>query len=157
MTLYTKLPRDKLKSKHSSIVDFAFKGGDKTFIRLSDNGEVYYGKKIKGELGFSKSPLKTTVNNLIENCYFNAGNAAMKQAIGIPVEIDTVSFWANLLLYSYEEEYMSSLISSDKIKTRHFHSAKRFIDDLCTINDSGDFGRSICDIYPKGLELKAEH
>ena len=33
-----KLPYDKLKSKLSSIVDFAFKRGDKTFIRLSNNG-----------------------------------------------------------------------------------------------------------------------
>ena len=30
---------------------------------------------------------------------------------------------------------------------------KRFIDDLCTTNDGGKFGRSICDIYPKELEL----
>ena len=38
----------------------------------------------------------------------------MKQAMGIPVGIDPAPFWANLFLYSYEEEYMSSLISSDK-------------------------------------------
>ena len=52
---------------------------------------------------------------------------------------------------------MSSLISCDKIKARHFHSTKRFIDDLCAINDSGEFGRSICEIYPKELELTVEH
>ena len=38
-------------------------------------------------------------------------------------------------LYSYEEEYISSLISSDKIKAKHFHSAKSLIDDPCAIND----------------------
>ena len=52
---------------------------------------------------------------------------------------------------------MSSLISSDKTKTSHFQSTKRFIDDLCAINDGGEFGRSFCDIYPKELELKAEY
>ena len=52
---------------------------------------------------------------------------------------------------------MSSLISSDKIKARHFHSLKRFIDDLCAINDGGEFERSICNIYPKELGLKFEH
>ena len=35
----------------------------------------------------------------------------MKQAIGIP----------NHFLYSYEEQYMLSLIYSDKIKARDFH------------------------------------
>ena len=70
--------------------------------------------------------------------------------------------WSGIILgrpflCSYDEEYMSSLISSDKIKARHFHSLKRFTDDLCAINDGGEFERSICDIYPKELELKFEH
>ena len=49
---------------------------------------------------------------------------------------------------------MSSLTSSDKIKARHFHSTKHFIDDRCAINDDGEFERYICDIYLKRLELK---
>ena len=52
---------------------------------------------------------------------------------------------------------MLSLISSDKIKTRHFRSTKRIINDLGAINDDGEFERSICDIYPKELELKVNH
>ena len=36
-TLSSKLTRDKLKSKLSSTVDFAFKVGHKTFIRMSNN------------------------------------------------------------------------------------------------------------------------
>ena len=70
----------------------------------------------------------------------------MKQAIGIP----------NHVLYSYEEEYMSSLIYSDKIRARHFHSTKHLIDDLYTINDGREFGRSIYGIYPKEFEVKVE-
>ena len=52
---------------------------------------------------------------------------------------------------------MASLNSSGKIKTRHFHSTHGFIEDLCAIIDGGEFGRSICDIYPKELEPKFEH
>ena len=52
---------------------------------------------------------------------------------------------------------MSLLIYSDKIKARHFHSTKSFIDDLSTINDGGEFGRSICDIYLKELEINIEY
>ena len=70
----------------------------------------------------------------------------MKQAIGIP----------NHFLYFYAEEYMPSLIYSDKIKANHFHSTKCLIDDLYAINDGGEFGRSIYIIYPKKLEVKAE-
>ena len=71
--------------------------------------------------------------------------------------IDPALFWINLFLYFCEEEYILSLISCDKIKTRHFHSTKHLIDDLCAINDCREFGKSFCDIYPKELELKVEH
>ena len=40
-TLYIKLPHDKRKSKLPSIVDFTFKGRDKNFTGLSNNGETY--------------------------------------------------------------------------------------------------------------------
>ena len=56
----------------------------------------------------------------------------MEQAIGIP----------DHFLYSYEEEYMPSLIYSDKIKARHFNSTKHFIDHLYAINEGREFGIS---------------
>ena len=70
--------------------------------------------------------------------------------------IDQAPFWANLFLYSYEEEHMPSLIFSDKINARYFHSTKRFNDDLCAINDGVEF-RFFFEIYPKKLEHKAKH
>ena len=81
----------------------------------------------------------------------------MRQAIGIPMGIDPAPFWANLFLYTYEEKYVSTTIASDPMKARHFHSTKRFIDDLCAINDGGEFGRVFMNIYPEELELKVEH
>ena len=58
LRLYKKLPHDKLKSKISSIVDYAFKGRDKTFFKLFNNGAAYWGKKTKEGLRFSKASLK---------------------------------------------------------------------------------------------------
>ena len=70
-------------------------------------------------VGFSKSSLKTAINHLIENCCFNDGNFTIKQTTGIPMRIEPASVWANPFLYSYEQKYMSSQISSDKIKKKH--------------------------------------
>ena len=50
-----------------------------------------------------------------------------------------------------------TLIASDKVKARHFHSTNRFIDDLCALNDGGEFRRVHRDIYPSELKLKEEH
>ena len=62
------------------------------------------GGKSKGELGFSETSLKAAINSLIENCYFNVGTMAMKQAICIPV-----LFRKKFTLHSYEKEYTSLL------------------------------------------------
>ena len=43
----------------------------------------------------------------------------MQQSIGILVETDPTPAWTNLSLYSYEEEYIPILISSDNINGRH--------------------------------------
>ena len=75
--------------------------------------------------------------------FFTVGNTVLRQAL-----------LANLFLYAYEANYMTDLISSDKVKARHFHSTKRFIDDLCALNDGGEFGRVHKDIYPNELVLK---
>ena len=69
---------------------------------------------------------------------------ATKQAIDIQIGINHAPFLVNHFLYFDEEEYMSKIISSDKIKARHFHWTKHLIDDLCTINDGGEFGISLC-------------
>ena len=81
----------------------------------------------------------------------------MQQVIGIPMGIDPAPFWANLFLYQYEHRYMREMIQCDKVKARHFHSTKRFIDDLCALNDGNLFQEVYKDIYPEELELKMEH
>ena len=50
------------------------------------------------------------------------GNSLLRQKIGIPMGIDPAPFWANFFLYTYENEYISELISNDKVKARHFHA-----------------------------------
>ena len=81
----------------------------------------YTGGKTKGSLGFNKTSLETAINHFIKNCYMT-----MKEAAVTRMGSDPAPFWANLFLYLCEA-YRSSLISSDKIKARYFHSTKRFI------------------------------
>ena len=71
--------------------------------------------------------------------------------------IDPAPFWTNLFLHTYENQSMTRLISNNKIKARHFHSTKRFTDDLCAISRDGKFGCTNSEIYSKELELKPEN
>ena len=45
----------------------------------------------------------------MQNSYFNNGNVAKKQAIGISMGIDTAPIWVNIFLYFYKEEYISTV------------------------------------------------
>ena len=109
--------------------------GNKNYIRISANRKSCREKKIKSGVGFDKEAIKTAVTFLIVNSDFNISNISMKEMTDIAIGINSTSFCGNLFLYSYEEEYMSSLISSDKVKATHFTI------NFCAINDSGEFGK----------------
>ena len=59
------------------------------------------------------------------------GNSLLRQKIGIPIGIYPGLFWANLFLYTHENEYTSELI--------HEKVDKHFIDDIGTLNDRAVF------------------
>ena len=143
--------------KLNDLVEFAFNGGNRNNICFNSNGTAYWGRKAKKKC-FTKHSQKVALTHLISNCYFSVGNVVMRQNIGIPMGIDPAHFWANLFLYTYEHDYIKKLIKEDRVKAKLFHSTFRFIDDLCSINDWGEFGRVFKDIYPNNeLELKVEH
>ena len=90
---------------------------------------------------FSERGVKIAVKVLIDNCHLRVGQRVLRQAIGIPMR-------------NYEENFISDMIQSDKVRARHFHTCMRFIDDLLGLNDGGEFARSSGQIYPSDLELK---
>lgn len=81
----------------------------------------------------------------------------MQLSVGISMRIVPGPLGANFLPSSNEEEHVSSLISSHKVKAWHSHSTKCFNDDSLSINDGGEVERFFSEIYPTELELKLEH
>ena len=65
------------------------------------------------------------------------GSVTKKQSIGILMELNPHHF-RKIFFCFYEDQYMSLLICSDKIKARYFHPTTLFINDLFTINGSGE-------------------
>ena len=156
-TLYTKIPHDDLIQRLSRVIDQCGEAGKKEYIKVSPKGNASWATKRGKGLCFHLNELKETVELLIRRCFFAVGNTIMQQTIGIPMGIDPAPFWANLFLYTYEQDYMNIQIHNDKVKARHFHGTNRFIDDLIAMNDGGMFAMSYADIYPADLELKVEH
>ena len=80
-----------------------------------------------------------------------------KQETDIPIGIDPTPYWANHFLYFFESQYAQQLISKGSPCSYKFHETSRFTDDLCTIDDHGEFSSSYKYICPKQLELKLGH
>ena len=159
-TLYTKIPHEQLIETLCEAIDFAFKGGQKKYLAFS--GKYAFWTKNKETQHFTQTTLKVAVKHLILSCFFVVGNMLFIQGIGIPMGIDPAPFWANIYLYTYESKYIDNLTKNNsskdnKIRARKFHATSRFIDDLCPLNDGGEFGKSFQEIYSKEMELKAEH
>ena len=62
---------------------------------------------------------------------------------------------ANLLLFTYESEYVENLAKTDMVLARKFNLCERYIDDLF-VGNFPDFKDHIYRIYPRALEIKLE-
>ena len=108
-------------------------------------------------LNKQQQQIKDAVTYLLFNCYFIVGLNIFCQIIGIPIGSDPAPFFANLFLYFYEITWMNKLQKSDLIKARKLCNIFRFIDDLNSINDDGEFKSNYSNIYPEELQLGKEN
>ena len=154
-TLYTKIPHDKLLLVLNELVDFCFSGGVKKLVRVCSHSAFW--TDAAHQHAFTKDSIKQALHYLMHNCFFSVGNLLFRQAIGIPMGSDPAPFMANLFLFYYENKFIKSLKVSNTAKARKFSYVFRFIDDLNSINDYGEFEQSIKDIYPPELELGKEN
>ena len=156
-TLYTKIPHDKLKKVLNEIIDFAFKGGTREFIKVYNSTAYWTKTSSKKDNLYTKEQIKESLRYLIDNSFFSVGSDLFKQVIGIPMGSDPAPFFANLFLYYYESKWLQSLKTDDYQMARRFGNVFRYIDDLLAINDNGEFEKHFKNIYPPEIALKKEN
>ena len=65
--------------------------------------------------------------------------------------------FANLYLHRLEYEFSIKNIKQNAKAAYYYNGCMRYIDDLCCLNDEGNFGITYKNIYPRELELKCEN
>ena len=94
------------------------------------------------------------LNFLIDNIFVECGGEVFQQVIGIPMGTNCAPLLADLFLYSYEAEFIQTLIrSGERRLAKSFNFTYRYIDDVISLNNP-KFSRYINDIYPVELEIK---
>ena len=156
-TLYTTLPHDKLKTRLKEIIHKAFSHriyGSKCVV-LGYNSTYISNKIQKDKTCYSEEQVNSMLEFLIDNIFVSFGGILFQQVVGIPMGTNCAPLLADLFLYSYESEFVSSnLVKEKKIhEAKAFNFTYRYIDDVSSINNSR-FSEFLPLIYPPELEVK---
>ena len=154
-TLYTALPHGEIKDKFAGIFNKVFKREAKPYINISYGRTYFSATKNKNGCSFSCIDLIEILDFILDNIYVKCGRKIFKQVIGIPIGLDSGQDIANLLLFSYESNYVENLAKTDISLARKFSLCKRYIDDLF-VGNFPNFKDHIYQIYPRKLEIKLE-
>ena len=91
---------------------------------------------------------------LVDNIFVVSAGKVFQQIIGIPMGINCAPLLADIFLYSYEAEFIQSLLSAGKKRlASQFNFTYRYIDDVLSINNP-DFENYLGQMYPPELEMK---
>ena len=94
------------------------------------------------------------INFLIDNIFVECGGEIFQQVVGIPMGTNCAPLLADIFLYSYEAEFIQTLIKSGKRHlAKSFNFTYRYIDDVFSLNNH-KFSDYVYDIYPVELEIK---
>ena len=73
---------------------------------------------------------------LVDNIFVVFGGKVFQQIVGIPIGTNCAPLLADIFLYSYEAEFIQSLLSTGKKKlASQFNFTYRYIDDVLSINN----------------------
>ena len=92
----------------------------------------------------------------VENIFVVFAGKVFQQilVVGIPMWTNYAPLLADVFLYSYEAEFIQSLLSTDKKQlASRFNFTYRYIDDVLSINNT-EFEIYLGQMYPVELEIK---
>ena len=91
---------------------------------------------------------------LVDNIFVVIGGKVFQQIVGIPMGTNCAPLLTDIFLYSYEAEFIQSLLSTGKKKiASQFNFTYRYIDDVLSINNP-DFENYLGQMSPAELEIK---
>ena len=94
------------------------------------------------------------LESLVDSMFVVFGRNVFQQIVGIPMGTNCAPLLADIFLYSYEADFIQSLLSTGKKKiASQFNFTYRYIDDVLSINNT-DFENYLSQMYPAELEIK---
>ena len=157
-TLYTTIPHQKLKDRLTSIIRnvFIFKNGNRIYkYSVLGHEETYFVKEHSDSKSkYSEDDIIKMLEILVDNIFVIFAGKVFQQTVGIPMGTNCAPLLADIFLYSYEADFIQSLLSTGKKHlASRFNLTYRYIDDVLSINNP-EFENYLGQMYPAELEIK---
>ena len=138
-TLYTTIPHDKRKSKLKEVINQCFfhKKGNRRFqyVVISYKG-IYFVRDLSNAPQKYSEVIKI-LEYLIDNIFVEFGGRIFQQTIRKPMGTNCAPLLADLFLYSYEAEFVQSLLKAGKKHlAKQFNFTYKYIDDVMSLKNT---------------------
>ena len=147
-TLYTTIPHQKLKSRLATIIrnSFIHNNGNRRykFLVLGREGPYFVKEHSDSKNKYTEDDIINMLEFLVDNIFVVFGGKVFQQIVGIPMGTNCAPLLADIFLYSYEAEFLQSLLSTGKKKlASRFNFTYRYIYDVLSINNPDLSGSNV--------------
>ena len=146
---------DLIQEKLLDLIERTFnKKEDKLYLACNDKKAFFIsGDHYKGYSLWSCQNVCDALSFLLDNFYFRFGTKLYKQIVGFPMGTNCAPLVADLFLFCYERDFMTSLSNDNQADIiKAFNSTSRYLDDLLII-DNHYFEGMVNQIYSPELQL----
>ena len=126
-------------------------------VTVYNSGAFSSRSKSKTGRSYSLQEIKSCLEFLINNSFFQIGSKIFRKVLRISMGSDPAPFFVNLFFFFYESRWLKSIKNTNYGVARKFGNIFRFIDDLIAVNDGNEFENHYNEIYPPELILKKEN
>ena len=124
------------------------------FLVLGREGPYFVKEHSDSKNKYTEDDIIMMLEFLVDNIFVVFGGKVFQQIVGIQMGTNCAPLLADIFLYSYEAEFIQSLLSTGKKKIAfQFNFTYRYIDDVLS-NNNPDFENYLGQMYPAELEIK---
>ena len=135
------------------MIERAFKNEGTLYLACNDKKALFTSTDHKGYKLWSCQNVCDALSYLLDNIYTRFGKKLYRQIVGIPMGTNYAPLVADLFLFYYERDFMTSLsVDNQADIIQAFNSTSRYLDDLLNI-DNPYFEGMVNQIYPPELQL----
>ena len=152
-TLYTTLPHNLIKEKLINLIEWTFKREGSPYIACNERQAFFTSEDTKRYKLWSCQNVCEALIYLLDNIYIRFGTKLHRQIVGIPIGTNCALLVADLFLFCYERDFMTSFSDVKQAEIiEAFKSASGCLGSLLDV-DNPCFEGMVSRIYPPGLRL----